>query len=208
MDLIEHKLLTLDYWKNSVTYMGQTVPTGTLGCAALNIPDEVIERLNILCSPLSEYLGLWDNGHPQRTHMLAARESALVIVKLLRNMPPFVLLDASDIENKVSENFSEDSHQNAAEYIKFLNDISKKSYQDKTECNNVIDPNESTSAFNDKYKKALSLLRILPVLAHLGFSLGEFKKTMSAFAEKLQEGDRTPFGYAVSFDRFLVKNLW
>ena len=45
----EHNMLTLDFWRDTVTYEGKTVPTGTLGCETLNIPDEVIEKLNELC---------------------------------------------------------------------------------------------------------------------------------------------------------------
>ena len=35
--IIDHNLLTLDYWQDSVTYEGKTVPGGTIGCEALNI---------------------------------------------------------------------------------------------------------------------------------------------------------------------------
>ena len=35
----EHNLLTLDYWQDSVSYEGKTVPSGTIGCEALNISD-------------------------------------------------------------------------------------------------------------------------------------------------------------------------
>ena len=34
----EHNMLTLDFWRDTVTYEGKTVPTGTLGCETLNIP--------------------------------------------------------------------------------------------------------------------------------------------------------------------------
>ena len=33
--IIDHNLLTLDYWQDSVTYEGKTVPGGTIGCEAL-----------------------------------------------------------------------------------------------------------------------------------------------------------------------------
>ena len=43
--IIDHNLLTLDYWQDSVTYEGKTVPGGTIGCEALNIPDTLREKL-------------------------------------------------------------------------------------------------------------------------------------------------------------------
>lgn len=53
-----------------------------------------------------------------------------------------------------------------------------------------------------EYQKALTLLRVLPVMAHLGFSLAEFKRELLPFAEKLHESDRTPDGYAASFGQY------
>ena len=38
---MEHNLLTLDFWQDSVTYEGTTMPTGTLGCEVLNISDSI-----------------------------------------------------------------------------------------------------------------------------------------------------------------------
>ena len=42
-------MLTLDFWQDAVTYEGHTVPTGSLGCSALNIPKETISTLDKLC---------------------------------------------------------------------------------------------------------------------------------------------------------------
>ena len=39
----EHNLLTLDYWQDSVSYEGKTVPSGTIGCEVLK---SVVVRLN------------------------------------------------------------------------------------------------------------------------------------------------------------------
>ena len=51
--IIDHNLLTLDYWQDSVTYEGKTVPGGTIGCEALNIPDTLREKLAQACRVLS-----------------------------------------------------------------------------------------------------------------------------------------------------------
>ena len=52
----EHNMLTLDFWRDTVTYEGKTIPVGTMGCETLNIPDTVIERLNELCKPVNRLL--------------------------------------------------------------------------------------------------------------------------------------------------------
>lgn len=52
--IIDHNLLTLDYWQDSVTYEGKTVPGGTIGCEALNIPDTLREKLAQASIPLQK----------------------------------------------------------------------------------------------------------------------------------------------------------
>ena len=42
--IINHAVLSLDFWQDTVTYEGCTMPTGTIGCEVLNIPDSTIEE--------------------------------------------------------------------------------------------------------------------------------------------------------------------
>ena len=58
MKIAEPNLLTLDYWRDEVSYQGITLPSGTIGCAALNTPDDVIDRLKQISLPLLA-AGLW-----------------------------------------------------------------------------------------------------------------------------------------------------
>ena len=44
--IINHAVLSLDFWQDTVTYEGCTMPTGTIGCEVLNIPDSTIEKLD------------------------------------------------------------------------------------------------------------------------------------------------------------------
>ena len=43
-ELIRHNVLSLDFWQDTVTYAGSVMPTGTIGCVVLNIPDETIAQ--------------------------------------------------------------------------------------------------------------------------------------------------------------------
>ena len=51
-ELISHNVLSLDFWQDTVTYAGSVMPTGTIGCAVLNIPGETIARLDAPCTIL------------------------------------------------------------------------------------------------------------------------------------------------------------
>ena len=44
--IINHAVLSLDFWQDTVTYEGCTMPTGTIGCEVLNIPDSTIKKLD------------------------------------------------------------------------------------------------------------------------------------------------------------------
>ncbi len=55
---------------------------------------------------------------------------------------------------------------------------------------------------------AALLIRVIPVLGHLSYSLRQYKATLTAFAEFLQENAeiRTPTGYAATFGQFFKEN--
>ena len=181
MNLIEHNLLTLDFWQDHVTYEGKSMPTGTLACAALNLPDEVIAKLSRLCMPLNLYMGALQLGQADTRQMEPARDAAFQIVELLRDAPPFSILDYGYVKSKVDAVFTEDYLQNAADFAK---------------------SGSLAGAVSPEYQKAMTLLRVLPVMAHMGYSLGEFKRELIPFAEKLHGSDRTADSYAASFGQF------
>ena len=63
-----------------------------------------------------------------------------------------------------------------------------------------------TDQLADKYTDGVLLSRLLPVLAHLGFSLKAFQETMLPFAEKLHEAEqRLDITYAEIFDAYFPK---
>ena len=80
---MEHNILSLDFWQDTVTYEGQTMPTGMLGCAALNIPDAVIDKLDELCSPINGFMKTLTSGMPDPALLPLAKEAAESILKLL-----------------------------------------------------------------------------------------------------------------------------
>ena len=72
---MEHNILSLDFWQDTVTYEGQTMPTGTIGCAALNIPDAVIDKLDKLCAPINRFMKTLTSGMPDPTLLPETKEA-------------------------------------------------------------------------------------------------------------------------------------
>lgn len=60
--IINHAVLSLDFWQDTVTYEGCTMPTGTIGCEVLNIPDSTIEKLGAPCNVLNQLLQGMNTG--------------------------------------------------------------------------------------------------------------------------------------------------
>ena len=183
---MKHNILSLDFWQDIVIYGDKSFPSGTLGCDALNIPTKIIEQLNSFCIALNLLMGTLNAGCGNPALLPAARENAKQIADLLKDVKPFSYLDVSDVPGRVERVFSEESLANAnAYYVAVQNGT----------LTNLADP---------QYEAGLKLLRVLPILAQLGFSLGEYQKAMIPFAEKLDDPsyNRDPEGFAALFGEF------
>lgn len=181
----EHNMLTLDFWRDTVTYGGKTVPTGTLGCETLNIPDEVIEKLNELCPRVNLLLKTMNQQTPNAALLPDAGEAAVEILTLLRDVPPFDCLDTDFYISNIPKAFTPEGLQNLQEF------------------SIAVTMGTLNAKQLEEYSLGILLGRIVPVLGHLAFSLAEYKKGMERFALMLDaEGsDRTPDGLAELFSR-------
>ena len=191
MDVVQHQILSLDFWQDTVSYEGKNFPSGTIGCDALNIPAALIKQITELCGSLNLFMGAIQLGMANAELFTSARESALQIVHKLKDIPPFSYLDEKQITAYIQKVFSNEYLENAMAYAKSL------------ASGNLL------NALDPQYQKALTLLRVVPVLAHLGYSLEQFQDTMLQFAESLNtaEQERSPSGYAASFGDFFSSNL-
>ena len=182
---MEHNLLTLDFWQDSVTYEGTTMPTGMLGCEVLNISDGTINRLTNLCAPLNSFMGTLNTMKPDLSLLTAAKDSAIEIINLLSDVPPFSRLDHTFYSKWIEKTFVPEAVQEC-----LMSSMALMS-------------GGLTSEQQEQYKRGLRLARLLPVFANLGFSLGEYKKTMTDFAVKMDapDSDRSPDGLAELFGK-------
>ena len=188
---MEHNILSLDFWQDTVTYEGQTMPTGMLGCAALNIPDAVIDKLDELCAPVCQFQGTLNSGMPDPALLPALKEAAESILKLLHTVQPFDCLDMDFYIPNICKAFTLEGIQKYQAYsIAFMTGT-------------------LTTEQTEEYKHGILLGRITPVLAQLAFSLREYKTSMSQFALELDaaESNRTPDGLAELFGKYFPPEL-
>ncbi len=57
--MINHAVLSLDFWQEAVTYEGCTMPTRSIGCQVLNIPGRTIKKLESPCNVLNQLFKGW-----------------------------------------------------------------------------------------------------------------------------------------------------
>ena len=184
--IINHAVLSLDFWQATVTYEGCAMPTGTIGCEVLNIPDSTIEKLDTPCNVLNQLLQGMNTGSVDMELLPQVQQAAGEIISFLQATPPFSRLNRSYFEQKLTAIFSEEYMEDAKAYLQLTQ-------QEQLIC-----------ALTGQHSKATMLVRIAQVLGHLSYSLGQYKEALTKFAERLNEPgyDRTSDGYAAMFGQF------
>lgn len=187
MSILNQNLLTLDFWQDKVTYAGHTLPTGSIGCAAMNISDEQIGQLIQLAIPLAAVVELIKDGTPTAEHFMVAKASILQITQMLRSIYPFSLFDFPADGHDIQQIFSQEYTDNAIAYINAAQKIG------------------ITAALDEQYKKGVGIVKLISELAQLGGTLMIYKQGMIEFTHKLHDSKRTPDGYAETFAKHFSK---
>ncbi len=180
---MEHNLLTLEFGRDTVTYEGRTAPSGTLGCEALNIPDEAITLLVEPCKTLNEFISALGMMSVTEELLSQAQSAASEVLDTMRHMEPFMHLDYDFYAPSIADAFSSE----ALTQVRALN--------------MAMLTRGLAAAQEPGLRKGALLSKIAPVLAQLAYSLGEYKRTMTALAERINDDgiERTPDGLAAAF---------
>ena len=188
---VEHNILSLDFWKDTVTYEGHTLPTGAIGCKVLNIPDALIEQLKAPCEAMRSFSNALNTGKIEPWMLPKGYENAMVILELLHDVPPFDLLDYDYYTSFFKKAFTKDGLQKLKKYSK------------------AVFSKTLTADLFKELETGILLGRIALALACLHFTLSEYKQNMVRFAKTLDapKTDRTPDGLAAAFNRFFTKEL-
>ena len=118
----------------------------------------------------------------------AARQSALKLLELMLAHKPFSYLNGAAFRGLIEKAFVPNS-------VKIANAFIQAQRTGKL-----------TEQLECRYEDGILLCRLLPVLAHLGYSLKEFKKTMVPFAEQIHSAEkRIDISYAEIFQQYFPK---
>ena len=186
--IIDHNLLTLDYWQDSVTYEGKTVPGGTIGCEALNIPDTLSEKLAQASIPLQKIVAAIKENNLTAELLHPAKGSVLHMIQLAKDTPPFSRADAAYYNGRVEHIFSEEGIQNTLAYVQAAAVVGL------------------LATFNEQFRQGVGITKIITLAEELPATIRNYKSGMTAFADELHKGKRTPDGYAQVFGRILLSH--
>ena len=89
--IINHAVLSLDFWQDTVTYEGCAMPTGTIGCEVLNISAEAIETLTPPCDTMNRLLQGMNTGTVDLTLLPQVQGAASGILSFMDVTRPFSL---------------------------------------------------------------------------------------------------------------------
>lgn len=186
-----HAVLSLDFWQDTVTYEGCTMPTGTIGCEVLNIPDSTIQSLEAPCNVLNQLLQGMNTGSVNLELLPQVQQAASALITFLQATPPFSRLERSYFEQRLAAIFSEEYMEDAKAYLQLPQQA------------------QLLCALTGQHSKAMMLVRIAQVLGHLSYSLAQYQESLTQFADQLNESrcDRTPDGYAAMFGQFFKEDL-
>lgn len=183
MKIAEPNLMTLDYWRDEVSYQGITLPSGTIGCAALNIPDDVIDRLKQISLPLLAAVEAVNKLQLKPELLAPCRDSILQMLELLQKENTFPLLDYSYYLKRIPEIFTEENMKKAEAYVKLA-------------------AMNLPAAMTNQLKSGLGLTKVIAICAQLPDSLVMFKEGLLPLAQGLHESDRAVEDYAAVFGEY------
>ena len=179
----DYAALTLDFWDDEVIYGGKSYKAGSIACDVLNFPAEVISQISSCSGNLNRFLETLNAGRGDAKLLPMAKQSALKILKMIISHEPFSYMDLEKWRQQIDTCFTPDSLKAANAYI--AAQLSGK----------------LTDKLEKKYENGASLIKLTQLLAHLGYSLEQFQKTMIPFAMKIHEADeRKATSYAEIFD--------
>ena len=174
---------SLAFRNNTVSYMGQVYPTGSIFCKVLNIPGDVLSQINAACCQISAVNTMINTMMADQNEMADACASAHELLRLLAAHEPFTFFADERYHVRIDQIFTCDA----------INGI--MAYQ------TAILTGRYTDAVAEELVDTLELCRLAPVLANIGDALTTIQTHVLPFIEQLDgtESDRTPDGYAAIF---------
>ena len=149
----------------------------------LNISDTPREKLAQASIPLQKIVAAIKENNLTAELLRPAKGSVLHMIQLAKDTPPFSRADAAYYNGRVEHIFSEEGIQNTLAYVQAAAVVGL------------------LATFNEQFRQGVGITKIITLAEELPAAIRNYKSGMTAFADELHKGKRTPDGYAQVFGR-------
>ncbi len=180
MNFENQTMLTLDFWKDKVCYMGHTLPTGTLGCLALNVPEETLAALDPVAKMLNTILEM---PHLTKEVILSTKDLILREMDLLKSYPPLCYMEWKKCVQSLDGYYAPESVDSLIGFV------------DKLPAYRTGTPMQPEHIQGFQFSQLLIFAWTLPE------GLKFHKERLLPFAENLNAGGRSVENYTAAFEK-------
>ena len=179
-------MLSLTFIDDTVTYRGETRPTGSVACMAMTV-DAALP----LCQRIAPVNTMLRTGVADKAAMNSARLAAHVLLRLIAQHEPFTFFTHPELERRLDQVFTMDAFKKI------------HAYQSTVLAGTLDD------AAQEKFGPTIDLMMLTPVLANFSDAITLLQEHIVPFAEKLDKGNlpRTQEAYLAEFSESFPEDV-
>ena len=184
-------MLSLTFIDDTVTYRGETRPTGSVACMAMNISKETVDAALPLCQRIAPVNTMLRTGVADKAAMNSARLAAHVLLRLIAQHEPFTFFTHPELERRLDQVFTMDAFKKI------------HAYQSTVLAGTLDD------AAQEKFGPTIDLMMLTPALANFSDAITLLQEHIVPFAEKLDKGNlpRTQEAYLAEFSESFPEDV-
>lgn len=184
-------MLSLTCMGNTVTYRGETLPTGSIACMAMNIGKETVDAALPLCQRIALVNTMLRTGVADKTAMNSARLAAHVLLRLIAQHEPFTFFTHPELDRRLDQVFTLEAFKKIRAY------------------NNAVLARTLNDAAREKFGPTIDLMMLTPALANFSDAITLLQEHIVPFVEKLDKGNlpRTQEAYLAQFSESFPEDV-
>lgn len=176
-------MLSLTFMGDTVTYRGETLPTGSIACMAMNISKETVNAALPQCQRIAPVNTMLRTGIADKASMNSARLAAHVLLRLIAQHEPFTFFTHPELDRRLDQVFTMEAFKKIHAYTSAM-------------LAGTLD-----DAAQEKFGPTIDLMMLTPALANFSDAITLLQGHIVPFAEKLdiENRPRTQEAYLSQF---------
>lgn len=184
-------MLSLTFMGDTVTYRGETMPTGSIACMAMNISKETVNAALPQCQRIAPVNAMLRTGVADKASMNSARLAAHVLLRLIAQHEPFTFFTHPELDRRLDQVFTMEAFKKIHAYTSAM-------------LAGTLD-----DAAQEKFGPTIDLVMLAPALANFSDAITLLQEHIVPFAEKLDKEKlpRTQEAYLAQFSESFPEDV-